>query len=86
MGNIRNSEVKRGVSSKLSQTFDLSKHRADLPRPEGNDDIISSPRNVEASEALTADRLPVWIYQAEALLLDEESSADFSLIVSHNLS
>jgi hypothetical protein len=32
------------------------------------------------------NRLLVWIYQAEALLLDEDSSADFSLIVSCNLS
>ncbi len=32
------------------------------------------------------NRLLVWIYQAEALLLDEESLADFSLIVSCNLS
>ena len=32
------------------------------------------------------DRLLVWIYQVEALLLDEDSSADFGLIVLCKLS
>jgi hypothetical protein len=41
---------------------------------------ISSPRNVKTLEALTAGGLLVWIYQAEAMLLDEETSADFSYI------
>lgn len=77
--NARNRLLKLCRVVAIVQTSNLSSDRAALPRPERNNDeiYVFLPETLWLS-SIDLGGVLVSIYQAQTMLLDKETSADFS--------